>query len=309
MDKSSLMKKTSFEKMRLGFIGLGIMGIPMSINLKKKNPDLEMFAYNRSKKNYDELERLGVELTTTASDVVGNADIIFTMVPTGNDVQQLYKEVHSEICTGKIFVDMSTIEPYVSQEMASMVKQSGGQMLDAPVVKSHAAAVDGTLGIYVGGETHIYQKILPFLKCMGSNVIYLGKNGAGLVMKICHNMLVGEIQNGVNEMLTLAQKFGIRPSIFQKAISCGGGSNFYLDTKIKNIEKMHFPTAFSIQNMHKDVHIAQELMQNSGLQLPGVENVVCVYDQAMNSGLGQEDFSASYKVVIKEILRKGEESL
>ena len=174
-------------------------------------------------------------------------------------------------------------------------------MLDAPVVKSKAAAEKGELGIYVGGDYGTYEEVKDILRCMGKNIIYMGENGQGLVMKICHNILVGMIQNGVNEVLTLAEKLGIDYEKFVTAISYGGGQNFYLDSKWETIKRRDFKPAFSVQNMNKDVNLACDLQENCGLDLPGFEHIKEIYSKAMEKGFGNEDFSASFKVVKKEL--------
>ena len=197
----------------------------------------------------------------------------------------------------KICIDMSTIEPQESRKIAAMVQETGARFADAPVVKSRPAAEAGKLGIYVGCEESLFEKILPVLEYMGENVIRLGGNGAGLVMKICHNALVSQIQNGVNETATLAQANGIDILTFAQAISYGGGQNFYLDSKKQSIADENFKTAFSVENMDKDVHICLKLAQECGVHMPGEENAVRVYETAMEKGLGAEDFSATIKVV------------
>ena len=178
-----------------------------------------------------------------------------------------------------------------------MVKETGAQFIDAPVVKSKPAAIAGKLGIYVGGEQEVYEKMLPILSYMGENVIRMGDNGKGLVMKICHNALVSQIQNGVNETLALAQRNGISVSTFATAISYGGGQNFYLDGKAAPIEKEDYTTAFSVENMAKDVHICMSLAEECGLDMPGERNACQVYDKALELGYGKEDFCATIKVV------------
>ena len=132
---------------------------------------------------------------------------------------------------------------------------------------------------------------------MGNNVIHLGTNGAGLVMKACHSNLVSQIQNGVNEMILLAQKAGIDPETFDKAISYGGGQNFYLSGKYKNIADNTYAAAFSAENMHKDVYIAEKLAKEYGLKLSGMDVTKKVYDHSLKMNLGKEDFSATFKAV------------
>ena len=192
---------------------------------------------------------------------------------------------------------MSTIDPSVSVEISEMVKKTGARFIDAPVVKSKPAAIEGTLGIYVGGDEKTYEDMLPILKYMGCNVIRMGGNGKGLVMKICHNALVSQIQNGVNETITLAKENGITIPAFAEAVSYGGASNWYLDGQAAKLEAEDYTTAFSIENMAKDVNICVNLAKECGVKMPGEENALNVYQTALDRGMAKEDFRATIKVV------------
>ncbi len=282
--------------MKIGFVGLGIMGESMCENIIKKHND-KVFVFDVMKEKTDKLSALGGIACRDASEVMRNSDIFITMVPKSEHSRSVYKEVLSEVNETKLCIDMSTIDPSVSVEIAESVKAMGGHFIDAPVVKSKPAAIAGKLGIYVGGSEEDYEKALPILSYMGENVIRMGDNGKGLVMKICHNALVSQIQNGVNETSTLASKYGIDILTFAKAISYGGAGNWYLDSKKDTIAKEDYTTAFSIENEHKDVHICLEMAKEAGFRMPGEENAARVYDKAMEMGLGKEDFSASIKVV------------
>lgn len=132
---------------------------------------------------------------------------------------------------------------------------------------------------------------------MGENIIRMGGNGKGLVMKICHNALVSQIQNGVNETLTLARAYGIDIESYTTAISYGGGQNFYLDSKNVPIKNEDYTTAFSIENMYKDVNICMNMAKESGLKLQGENAAKQVYEKAMELGFGKEDFCATIKAV------------
>ncbi|MBQ7595795.1 MAG: NAD(P)-dependent oxidoreductase, partial [Clostridia bacterium] len=123
------------------------------------------------------------------------------------------------------------------------------------------------------------------------------ENGMGITMKICHNALVAEIQNGVNETLGLAQKLGISIDDFVTAVSYGGAGNFYLESQKENLKAGNWTAAFSLENEHKDLGIAQRLAQQKELKLPGLENCKAVYDKGMQAGMGKEDFRATYKIV------------
>ncbi|MDY2839628.1 MAG: NAD(P)-dependent oxidoreductase [Treponema sp.] len=282
--------------MKIGFIGLGIMGESMCENIIKKHDD-KVFVFDFVKPQVDKMAALGAVACANSTEVAQNADIIISMVPKSEHSRSVYEEVSKVTDSSKICIDMSTIDPSVSVEISKMIKSTGAQFADAPVVKSKPAAIAGKLGIYVGCDESLYETIKPILLYMGENVIRMGDNGKGLVMKICHNALVSQIQNGVNETSTLAAKNGIDILTFAQAISYGGGQNFYLDSKKDVISRNDFTTAFSVENEHKDIGICMKLAEESGLKMPGEENAKRVYDEAMAAGYGKEDFSATIKIV------------
>ncbi|ATO54605.1 NAD(P)-dependent oxidoreductase [Loigolactobacillus coryniformis] len=282
--------------MKIGFIGLGIMGGAMSANLiKKSNRDVFVFDFDESK--VAKSAAIGAHACASSAEVVENADVIFTSVPKAEHVRAVHESVYDVIRSGQIFIDMSTIAPKDSVTLGKKINEYGAQFLDVPIVKSKQQAIDGTLGIYVGGPKEAYEKVKSLLELLGSDIVYMGENGKGITMKILHNMLVGEIQNGVNEMMLLAEKNGIDWQTFLKAISIGGANNFYIQTKAEVIGKRKFDTAFSVANMRKDVGIAEDMVNDQGIDLPGVKLVNGIYQQAIDRDLGNLDFSASFKVV------------
>lgn len=282
--------------MTVGFIGLGIMGESMSENIIKKHNG-KVYVSDINKTQVDKLALLGGVPCKNNIELAKKADVIITMVPKSEHSRAVYTEILPYLDSSKLCIDMSTIDPDVSVEISKDVKKTGAEFIDAPVVKSKPAAISGTLGIYVGGSDEAYGKALPILEYMGSNVIHMGENGKGLVMKICHNTLVAEIQNGVNETVALAQKLGVSIDDFSKAISYGGGQNFYLDSQAQNLKNENWATAFSLENMHKDLGICQRLSKESGFPMPGMENAKSVYDKGIKDGIGKEDFRATYKIV------------
>ena len=282
--------------MKIGFVGLGIMGESMCENIIKKHDD-EVYVFDVVKEKRDKLAALGGIPCESSKEVAEKADVFISMVPKAEHSRAVYEEVLPVLCEGKTCIDMSTIDPGVSVELSEMVKKTGAEFIDAPVVKSKPAAIAGKLGIYVGGSEKAYEEMRPILLYMGENVMRLGDNGKGLVMKICHNALVSQIQNGVNETSTLAKLNGIDILTFAEAISYGGAGNWYLDSKKDVLSKEDYTTAFSIENEHKDVHICLNLAKECGFSMPGEENAVRVYDKAMEMGIGKEDFCATIKVV------------
>lgn len=282
--------------MKIGFIGLGIMGESMCENIVKKSNDI-VFCSDLNKAQVKKLEAVGAIGCEDNIDLAKNSDIIITMVPKSVHVKAVYNEILPYITEGKICIDMSTIDPSVSVEISKKVKAKGAQFADAPVVKSKPAAIAGTLGILVGCDEELFPVIEPVLSYMGAKVIRMGNNGNGLVMKICHNTLVGEIQNGVNETMNLAVKMGISIDDYVSAIAAGGGQCFYLDSQHENLKNENWATAFSIENMNKDLEISDRLSKEADFEMPGMQNAKRVYEKAMKSGMAKEDFRATYKVV------------
>lgn len=282
--------------MKIGFIGLGIMGESMSENIVKKHNDT-VFVSDLNKIQVEKLVGVGAVGCDNNIEVAKNADVIISMVPKSEHAMAVYTELLPYLDESKICIDMSTIDPSVSVEISKMVKAKGAQFADAPVVKSKPAAIAGQLGILVGCDEDLFEIIKPILLYMGCNVIRMGENGKGLVMKICHNTLVAQIQNGVNETIALAQKYGISIEDYATAISYGGGQNFYLDGQWKNLQDENWATAFSLENEHKDLGICQHLSAEADFSMPGMENAKKVYDKGMELGIGKEDWRATYKIV------------
>ena len=274
--------------MKVAFIGLGIMGMPMATNISKK---YDLIGFDIFKKETP------FKFATSYKECVDFADVIISMVPNNDNMLELFSEIKPYFRKGQIWIDMSTISPATNIKVAKELEGTGVSLLDCPVVKSQPAAVKGELGIYVGGEKEVYEKIRPILECMGGNIIYMGDHGSGLQMKILHNALVGEIQNGVNEILGLAKKLGLDQKEVVEAFNYGGASCFYLDTKSNNIITNTYPTAFSVANMNKDIHFAKEMASEANVDCYCLNHVVEIYEKAMEKGLAKEDFSASYKIV------------
>ena len=282
--------------MKIGFIGLGIMGESMADNIVKKHND-KVYVFDFIKEKVDLLASKGAIPCENSVELAKNSDVIISMVPKSEHSRAVYEGIMDVLDSTKTCIDMSTIDPSVSVEISKMVKAKGAQFIDAPVVKSKPAAIEGTLGIYVGGDETTYEAMKPILSYMGCNIIRMGDNGKGLVMKICHNALVSQIQNGVNETITLAKANGISIPEFTKAVSYGGAANWYLDGQAAKLDAEDYTTAFSIENMAKDVNICVNLAKECNVKMPGEENALNVYTKALEKGMGKEDFRATIKVV------------
>nr|MDO8088840.1 NAD(P)-dependent oxidoreductase [Candidatus Sigynarchaeum springense] len=290
------------DKFTVGFIGLGIMGESMAERIIRAGH--ETFIYDIDKARMDKVEKLGGKPCVSIAELAKLATHIIVMVPSNKNVRDVIGQVIPAMKPGTIIIDMSTISPVVSKELANKVKEKGGTMIDAPVVKSKAAAISGDLGILVGGDKSTFDAVTPLLQCMGKNIIHMGPNGSGLAMKLCHNMLVGEIQNGVNEMLVLANAAGLDMDSVVKAISYGGGQNFYLDSKATSIKARDFESKFPFEHMAKDMNLIIDYARSLGLDLEVANYVRGIYNVGMDEHLGKEDFSASIKIVEKSAQKR-----
>ena len=282
--------------MKIGFIGLGIMGESMCENIVKKHDD-KVYVSNINRAQVEKLASVGAIPCENNIEVAKNADLIITMVPKSEHVKAVYTELLPYIDATKICIDMSTIDPAVSVECAEMIKAKGAQFADCPVVKSKPAAIDGTLGILIGADEELVPTIKPILAYMGNNIKYMGGNGRGLVMKICSNAMVAAVQNGVNETMALAQKWGLEIDDYAEAISYGGGKNFYLELQKDNLKAENWTTAFSLENEHKDLGICTRMAEEVGFDMPGLKVCKAVYDKGMELGMGKLDFRSTYKIV------------
>lgn len=282
--------------MKIGFIGLGIMGESMCENIVKKHDD-KVYVSDINRAQVEKLASVGAIPCENNIEVAKNADLIITMVPKSEHVKAVYTELLPYIDATKICIDMSTIDPAVSVECAEMIKAKGAQFADCPVVKSKPAAIDGTLGILIGADEELVPTIKPILAYMGNNIKYMGGNGRGLVMKICSNAMVAAVQNGVNETMALAQKWGLEIDDYAEAISYGGGKNFYLELQKDNLKAENWTTAFSLENEHKDLGICTRMAEEVGFDMPGLKVCKAVYDKGMELGMGKLDFRSTYKIV------------
>lgn len=282
--------------MKIGFIGLGIMGESMCENIVKKHNDT-VYCNDHKDSQIKKLEEMGCVGCKSNLEIAEKSDIIITMIPTGEHVMAAYKEMMPALKEGKICIDMSTIEPWVSVQVAEKVKKTGAQFADCPVVRSKADAIKGTLGVLAGCEEELFSVIEPILYYMGCKVIYMGKNGKGLYAKICHNTLVAEIQNGVNETLILALKFGISIDNFADAVAAGGAQNAYMAVQRDKLKAEDWTTAFSMENMYKDISICNTIAENENFSMPGMKAARVALGKGVEKGWNKEDFRKTYLIV------------
>jgi 2-hydroxy-3-oxopropionate reductase len=278
---------------KIGFIGLGIMGKPMSKNLLKAGHRLVVCDINEAA--VEELKQAGAEVGVSPKDVAAKANIIITMLPNSPEVKAvvLGKDgVVEGAQKGSIVVDMSSIAPLVSREVSEALAQKGIRMLDAPVSGGQPKAIDGTLSIMVGGRQADFDEILPIFKAMGSSAVLTGGVGAGNVTKLANQIIVALNIAAVSEALVMATKAGVDPELVYKAIRGGLAGSTVLDAKAPLMMDRKFNPGFRI-NLHiKDLGNVLETSHGIGVPLPLCAAVMEIMQALKVDGMGDLDHGA-----------------
>lgn len=218
--------------MKIGFIGLGTMGLPMANNLLKKG--YELIVYNRTKEKMQSLVDKGAMTAASPKEAAEKSEIVFTIVTADQAVEEVMLGKDGIIAgahPGLIVVDSSTISPATSKRMAQALAERGVEMLDAPVAGSEPHAIEGTLTFMVGGKEEIFEKCRDVFLAMGKNAYYMGESGNGSYMKLANNLMSAVNLLVFSEAVTMAAKAGIDPEVFVKVVSGGGARNAAVDGK------------------------------------------------------------------------------
>lgn len=254
---------------KIGFIGLGIMGKPMSKNLIKAGYQLIVSDFNKNA--VSELEQLGAEVAVTPKEIAEKSDIVITMLPNSPNVKQvalgengLIEGAHE----GLVYIDMSSIAPAASQEVYKVLIEKGVDMLDAPVSGGEPKAIDGTISVMVGGKEEVFNKVKPVLEAMAGSVVRVGEIGAGNVTKLANQVIVALNIAAVSEAFVLSQKAGVNPEAVFEAIRGGLAGSTVLEAKAPMMLDRNFNPGFRI-NLHiKDLTNAMEAGHEVGAPLP-----------------------------------------
>ena len=282
--------------MRIGFIGLGIMGKPMAKNLIKAGHDLTV--YNRSKSAVEDVVAFGkgkAKAADKASDVAMGAELVLTMLPNSPHVKSVMLEndkVADFMQEGATFIDMSSINPMASREIADALAKKGIDMLDAPVSGGEPKAIDGTLSFMVGGKPEVFAKFEPVLKAMGSSVVLCGGIGAGNVTKLCNQAIVAVNIAAVSEALMLGKKAGVDPEAIYQAIRGGLAGSTVMDAKAPMIMNRNFKPGFRIDLHIKDLVNVMDAAKSVDSPIPLTVQVFEMMKILHADGNGQNDHSA-----------------
>lgn len=282
--------------MKIGFIGLGIMGKPMAKNLVKAGYQLVVNDYNKDAT--EELSALGAEVCGSNKEIAEKADVVITMLPNSPHVKEvalgeggLVEGAHA----GLTLIDMSSIAPLASREIAEKLAEKGVEMLDAPVSGGEPKAIDGTISVMVGGKQELFDKYYDVLKAMAGSVVRVGEIGAGNIAKLCNQTIVAINIAAVSEALVLAQKAGVSPDLVYNAIRGGLAGSTVLDAKAPLMMDRKFDPGFRI-NLHiKDLNNVLETSHGVGAPLPLTSAVREMMEFLKVDGHEMEDHSSLLK--------------
>jgi 2-hydroxy-3-oxopropionate reductase len=268
---------------KIGFIGLGIMGKPMAQNLLKAGH--ELIVYDIVTERMDELVKAGARKGSSSKDVAGKSDIVITMLPNSPHVREAVlgpNGVLEGARRGTILVDMSSIAPLASREIAAKVQEKGVEMLDAPVSGGEPKAIAGTLAIMVGGPQEVFEKVKGILAAMGSSVTRVGDIGSGNVAKLANQIIVALNIAAVSEAMVLATKAGVEPEKVFQAIRGGLAGSAVLEAKMPLALKGNFKPGFRIELHIKDMANALDTAHELGVPVP-LSSVVMEVLQALKA--------------------------
>jgi len=283
---------------RVGFIGLGIMGQPMALNLRKAGYPLAVHA--RRPEMMEPLEAAGAETCRSPAELAARSDLIFTMVSDTPDVEEVLfgpGGVIEGVREGAVVVDMSTISPSATRDMARRLAALGVAMLDAPVSGGEQGAIAGTLSIMVGGEGVVFERVLPLFQVLGKNIVHVGEAGSGQVCKACNQVVVGATIAGVAEAILLTRASGVDPARMREALLGGLAGSRILEVHGRRMIEADFAPGFKSRLHQKDMGIVLAAAQELGLALPGAAQVAQYLNSLVGQGLGEQDSAAIYRVI------------
>ena len=289
----------------IGFIGLGIMGKPMARNLIKAG--YRLIVHDRVEAPVREIMSLGAQAPGSARQVAALSDVVITMLPDSPDVQDvvLGKDgILEALRPGTIYIDMSTISPIVTREIAPLVEAKDAQMLDAPVSGGEKGAIEATLSIMVGGPKEIFDRVLPIFQAMGKNIVHMGDHGAGQVTKAANQIVVALTIQAVGEALVLAAKAGVDPAKVRQALLGGFAQSRILELHGQRMLDRNFKPGFKVRLHQKDLNIALSTGRALGVPLPATATVQEAFTALR--GLGRDDYDHSSLVTLIEDLAKVE---
>jgi 3-hydroxyisobutyrate dehydrogenase len=283
---------------KVGFIGLGIMGVPMVRNLMKAG--FEVTVYNRTASKADKMAAEGAVKANSPADVARKNSVIITMVSDTPDVEKVIlgeNGVIEGIQPEAVVIDMSTISPLATRKIAARLEEKKAHMLDAPVSGGEGGAIAGTLSIMVGGDTAILERCRPVLEAMGKTITYIGGHGMGQTTKLMNQILVAGNLNAVCEALVFAQKQGVDLQKAIEAVKGGAAGSWQLSNLGPKIIKRDFAPGFMVELLQKDLRLVNEAAESTKTPLLATTLIHQLFSSSESAGDGKLGTQALAKVV------------
>jgi 3-hydroxyisobutyrate dehydrogenase len=287
---------------RIGFIGVGTMGLPMARNLLTKG--FAVTAYDKSAEAVKAAAEAGMTPVASAAEAVATADIVITMLPSSPHVESVYAGdggVLAAARRGTLCVDMSTIDPAVSRRVAAAARERGVRFVDAPVSGGVPRAIEGTLAIMVGGDPEDVEEAHPALSAMGASVIHVGPVGSGEVAKLCNNLIAGVAAVALSEAFRIAEGFGVDPRVITEVISKSSGHTWVMEHMhpvpglvARAASTNEYRPGFMTDLMCKDLGLAVDAARALRVPVFVAPAAQQLYRLASSHGLGRKDFTCVY---------------
>lgn len=274
------------------------MGKPMALNLLAAGYQLTVFARNPASRR--PLVEAGAEEAPSCAALAAECEIIFIMVSDTPDVTEVIsgeQGILTALKPGSIVVDMSTISPQTTRQLAEQIRETGGEMLDAPVSGGETGAIEGNLSIMVGGKDTAYAKVLPLFQKLGKNIVHVGDHGAGQTAKACNQLLVAQTISAVAEAIEFAKASGVDPQRVRDALMGGFANSKILEVHGTRMLNEDYQPGFKARLHQKDLRIVMEAARDMGLFLPGAAQAAQYLNRLVGSGEGELDSAAIAKVI------------
>ncbi len=289
--------------MQVGFIGIGVMGRPMTLNILKAGHEVTIFARHPEQPEVQEVLQAGAKQAPSPRAVAMVSEVVITMLPNSAQVEEVVAGSHGVLegaHKGLIIVDMSTIAPATSRKLAQAASEKNCAFLDAPVSGGSQGAINSTLSIMVGGEREAFDLARPVLEAMGKkeNIFHVGPSGAGEVVKLVNNILAGTIATSIAESFVLGVKAGVDVETMAKIIGVSTGASWQLANQFPlRAFNGSFKPGFMTDLLHKDLGLALDLGAENQVTLPMTSLARQMYEASRAAGYGRDDYTAVLKVL------------
>ena len=270
---------------KIGFVGLGMMGLPMARNLVEDGYSVNVFDLNEATVNA--AKDFGATSSDSAADTATLSDIVITMVPDSEHVEAVIAGedgILEGLKPGSVVIDMSTIDPEMGKKMANLIEAKGSNFVDAPVTGGVGGAEAGILSILVGGNAEVFERVLPVLNVLGGDVSHMGPVGSGHTTKIANQLIGVATLAGMAEAFVLAKKSGLDMQAFFDAVKNGAGRSWALETLGPKILDGDFTPGFMVKHMQKDLRLAGQLAAETGTALPTSTLIAQLYRSVQADG-------------------------